>query len=300
MHIGMTATPKEANDVSNISYFGEPIYSYSLCQCIWDGFLAPFKVIRINIDGNLITDKIFQQQDFDDTLFIEERTKLVAKKITAWLKVNGWFSKIIIFCMNTKNADIVREIPKYVMKITGDDAEGKKQLDNFILPDDTPPIIATTAELLTTSVNWEKVKLIVIDKVVDSIITFKQIIGRGTRLRPDCGKEFFTIMDFRDATSKFADPDFDGAPVVILDDSIIGNDNGGTATDDDLQLEQLKQKFHVNGMDVEILNAHVQFIDASSKFITENLIDYTRKNILGHSDTLEDFLQKTINYRWTY
>lgn len=158
--------------------------------------------------------------------FIEERTKLVAKRITAWLKENGRFSKTIVFCMNTEhadlmrralineNSDIVKDCPKYVMKITGDDDEGKKNLGNFILPDDTPPIIATTAELLTTGVDCKTVKLIVIDKIVDSIITFKQIIGRGTRLRPDCGKEFFTIMDFRGATSKFEDPEFDGVHIL--------------------------------------------------------------------------------------
>ena len=277
IHIGMTATPKETKDVSSITYFGEPIYTYSLRQGIIDGFLAPFKVIRVNIDrdiegwrphvnqrdidDNLITDKIFQQQDFDDTLFIEERTKLVAQRITQWLKDNGRFSKTIVFCMNTEhadlmrralinqNSDIVKDIPKYVMKITGDDDEGKKQLENFILPDDTPPIIATTAELLTTGVDCKTVKLIVIDKVVDSIISFKQIIGRGTRLRPDCGKEFFTIMDFRGATSKFADPDFDGSPVVILEDS---DSNDECIADDDLPPEQSKQKFHVTGVDVEI------------------------------------------------
>ena len=321
IHIGMTATPKETKEVSNSTYFGEPIYTYSLKQGILDGFLAPFKVIRVNIDrdfegwrpyngqrdiyGNLITDKIFQQQDFDDTLFIEERTKLVAKRITRWLKENGRFSKTIVFCMNTKhadlmrlalineNSDIVKKIPKYVMKITGDDDEGKRNLTNFTLPDDTPPIIATTAELLTTGVDCKTVKLIVIDKTVDSMITFKQIIGRGTRLRPDCGKEFFTIMDFRGATSKFADPEFDGAPIVILDDSDGGDDNGGTNTDDndDLPPEHVKQKFYVNGVEVQILNERVQFIDATGKLITENLIDYTRKNILGQFSTLENFLK---------
>ena len=318
IHIGMTATPKETKNISSTTYFGEPIYTYSLRQGIMDGFLAPYKVIRINIDrdvegwrphkrqrdidGNLITDKIFQQQDFDDTLFIEERTKLVAKRITQWLKANGRFSKTIVFCMNTEhadlmrralineNSDIVKDNPRYAMKITGDDDEGKKQLENFILPDETPPIIATTAELLTTGVDCKTVKLIVIDKVVESMITFKQIIGRGTRLRPDCGKEFFTIMDFRDAASKFAAPDFDGAPVVILEDSDSSN-NDECISDDDLPPEQSKKKFHVNGVDVEILNERVQFIDSNGKLITENLVDYTRKNILGHFATLEDFLQ---------
>lgn len=325
IHIGMTATPKETKEVSSITYFGEPIYTYSLRQGIIDGFLAPYKVIRVNIDrdlegwrpykgqrdidGNLIPDKIFQQQDFDNTLFIEERTKLVAKRITSWLKENGRLSKTIVFCMNTEhaelmrralineNSDMVRDIPNYVMKITGDDVEGKKQLDNFILPDNTPPIIATTAELLTTGVDCKTVKLIVIDKVVESMITFKQIIGRGTRLRPDKGKNFFTIMDFRGATSKFADPEFDGTPVVILDDS--STDNDGKETDpnggnDDNNLppdDSSTKKFHVNGVTVEILNERVQFLDSTGSLITENLIDYTRKNILGKYSSLENFLQ---------
>lgn len=191
IHIGMTATPKETKEVRSITYFGEPIYTYSLRQGIIDGFLAPYKGQR-DIDGYLIPDKIFQQQDFDNTLFIEERTKLVSRRITHWLKENGRLSKTIVFCMNTEhaelmrralineNSDMVRDIPNYVMKITGDDVEGKKQLDNFILPDDTPPIIATTAELLTTGVDCKTVKLIVIDKVVDSMITFKQIIKRNS------------------------------------------------------------------------------------------------------------------------
>ena len=247
VHIGMTATPKETKDVSSITYFGEPLYTYSLKQGILDGFLAPYKVIRVNIDkdlegwrpyegqkdvdGNLIPDELYQKEDFDRILYIEERTKLVAKRVTKWLHENGRLSKTIIFCMNqehaelmrralvAENSDIVKEIPNYVMKITSDDAEGKKQLDNFIEPDDTPPIIATTVELLTTGADCKTVKLIVIDKIVESMITFKQIIGRGTRLRPDFGKEFFTIMDFRGATKLFADADFDGEPEVIIDDN---------------------------------------------------------------------------------
>lgn len=324
VHIGMTATPKETKEVSSITYFGEPLYTYSLKQGILDGFLAPYKVIRVNIDrdlegwrpykgqkdvdGNLIPDEIYQKEDFDSRLFIEERTKLVAERITKWLKENGRFNKTIVFCMNqehaelmrralvTENSDLVKEMPNYIMKITGDDADGKKQLDNFIEPDDTPPIIATTAELLTTGVDCKTVKLIVIDKVVESMITFKQIIGRGTRLRPDYNKNFFTIMDFRGATKLFADEDFDGEPVVILED----NDEDKNKTDFDLENKSdgdsekpsnSNKKIYVRGVEVEILNERVQFVGKDGKLITENLIDYTRKNIRDKFPDLKNFLQ---------
>ena len=323
VHIGMTATPKETKEVSSITYFGEPLYTYSLKQGILDGFLAPYKVIRVNIDrdlegwrpykgqtdvdGNLIPDEFYQKEDFDSRLFIEERTKLVAQRITRWLRENGRFSKTIVFCMNqehaelmrralvAENSDLVKEFPNYIMKITGDDIEGKKQVDNFIEPDETPPIIATTAELLTTGVDCKTVKLIVIDKIVESMITFKQIIGRGTRLRPDYDKNFFTIMDFRGATKLFADSDFDGEPVVILEDT--GDEGEQNSTDENEIAEDLdelpknSQKIYVRGVEVEILNERVQFIGKDGKLITENLIDYTRRNIRGKYADLKDFLQ---------
>ena len=323
VHIGMTATPKETKEVSSITYFGEPLYTYSLKQGILDGFLAPYKVIRVNIDrdlegwrpykgqtdvdGNLIPDEFYQKEDFDSRLFIEERTKLVAQRITRWLKENGRFSKTIVFCMNqehaelmrralvTENSDLVKELPNYIMKITGDDAEGKKQVDNFIEPDETPPIIATTAELLTTGVDCKTVKLIVIDKIVESMITFKQIIGRGTRLRPDYDKNFFTIMDFRGATKLFADTDFDGEPVVILEDDDAEGEQNSTGENEIVEdLDELPKnspKIYVRGVEVEILNERVQFIGKDGKLITENLIDYTRKNIRGKYADLKSFLQ---------
>lgn len=309
----MTATPKETGDVSNKTYFGEPIYTYSLKQGILDGFLAPYKVVRVNIDKDLegwrphigqididgknLPDKTFHQEDFDSILFMEERTKLVARRITDWLKENGRFSKTIVFCKNTEhaelmrralideNSDLVRDMPKYVMKITGDDEEGKRQLDNFIEPDATPPIIATTAELLSTGVDCKTVKLIVIDKVVESMIMFKQIIGRGTRLFPHYDKNFFTIMDFSGATENFFDPEFDGEPAIILGESQSRPDKEKTREDNS------REVYHVRGVDVEIVNETVSFLGKNGKLITENLIDYTRKNILGKYADLQDFLQ---------
>lgn len=313
IHIGLTATPKETVDVSNKTYFGEPIYIYSLKQGILDGFLAPYKVVRVNIDKDLegwrphvgqididgknLPDKTFHQEDFDSSLFMEERTKLVARRITDWLKENGRLSKTIVFCKNTEhaelmrralideNSDLVRDVPKYVMKITGDDEEGKRQLDNFIEPDATPPIIATTAELLSTGVDCKTVKLIVIDKVVESIIMFKQIIGRGTRLFSQYDKNFFTIMDFSGATENFFDPEFDGEPAIILGDAQSRPDKEKPREDNS------REVYHVRGVDVEIVNETVYSLGKDGKLITENLIDYTRKNILGKYADLQNFLQ---------
>ena len=314
IHIGMTATPKETSDVSSKTYFGEPIYTYSLKQGILDGFLAPYKVIRYDTDkdregldskeigqvdiyGTPIPDKKFYQEDFNRQIHIEERTKLVAQKITAWLQENDPMSKTIIFCENTEhaefmrramieeNADLVQKIPRYVMKITGDDEEGKKQLDSFIEPDSTPPIIATTAELLSTGVDCKTVKLIVIDKNIESMIMFKQIIGRGTRLFPQYGKEFFTIMDFKGATKKFSDPEFDGDPEIVLN-------NVETRSNRENQTEiESSEKYYVRGVEVSIVNEIVYFLGKDGKLITENLIDYTRKNILGMYSELKDFLR---------
>ena len=252
---------------------------------------------QIDIDGKNLPDKTFHQEDFDSSIFMEERTRLVAHRITDWLKENGRFSKTIVFCKNTEhaelmrralvdeNSDLVRDVPKYVMKITGDDEEGKRQLDNFIEPDATPPIIATTAELLSTGVDCKTVKLIVIDKVVESMITFKQIIGRGTRLFPHYDKNFFTIMDFSGATENFFDPEFDGEPAIILGNSQSRPDKEKPREDNS------REVYHVRGVDVEIVNETVSFLGKNGKLITENLIDYTRKNILGKYADLQNFLQ---------
>jgi type I restriction enzyme, R subunit len=243
--IGLTATPKETTSVSNTEYFGEPIYTYSLKQGIEDGFLAPYKVVRIGIDRDLdgwrpergqtdkygqeIEDREYNDLDFDRNLILEKRTELVAAKITEFLKSNDRFSKTIVFCENidhaermrqalvNTNADLAAANNKYIMRITGDNDEGKAQLDNFIDPESTFPVIATTSRLMTTGVDAQTCKLIVLDRRIASMTEFKQIIGRGTRIREDYNKFYFTIMDFKRATALFADPDFDGDPVQIYE-----------------------------------------------------------------------------------
>ena len=242
-HIGLTATPKETRDVSSTYYFGEPVYSYSLKQGIEDGFLAPYKVVRIDFDrdlqgwrppkgmkdkhGNEIEDRIYNLRDMDRGLVMELRTVAVAQKITEFLVASDPFQKTIVFCddidhaermrqaLVNLNPDRVRENRKYVMRITGDDAEGKAELDNFINPEERYPVIATTSKLMTTGVDAQTCKLIVLDQHIRSMTEFKQIIGRGTRINEDYGKYWFTIMDFKKATELFADPAFDGDPVQI-------------------------------------------------------------------------------------
>lgn len=241
--IGLTATPKETEDVSNINYFGEPVYTYSLKQGIEDGFLAPYKVVRVDIDkdlqgwrpeegksdkhGQVIEDRVYNQKDFDRTLVLEQRTQLVAQKVTEFLKGTNRMDKTIVFCEDIDhaermrqalvnlNADMVSKNHKYVMRITGDNDEGKDELENFIHPEEPYPVIATTSELMTTGVDAKTCKLIVLDKRVQSMTKFKQIIGRGTRIDEELGKLYFTIMDFKKATELFADKDFDGDPVQI-------------------------------------------------------------------------------------
>src|SRR3989339_762375 len=255
--IGLTATPKETRGVSNIDYFGEPLFTYSLRQGIDDGFLAPYKVVRIDLDkdltgwrpdkgmtdkyGNEIEDLIYNQKDFDRSLILEKRTELVAKKISDFLKETNRYDKTIVFCDNidhaermrqalvNENADIAADNARYVMRITGDNEEGKMELDNFIFPESRYPVIATTSKLMSTGVDAQTCKLIVLDQRIQSMTEFKQIIGRGTRINEDYGKFYFTIMDFKKATELFADPDFDGDPVQIyepksLDDSPVPPD----------------------------------------------------------------------------
>jgi type I restriction enzyme R subunit len=241
----MTATPKETKDVSNSDYFGEPVYTYSLKQGIDDGFLAPYKVVRVGIDkdlegwrppagkvdvyGNEIEDREYNSKDYDRNLIIDDRTKTVAKRISDFLRGTNRFDKTIVFCVDiehaermrqalvNENSDLVTENAKYVMRITGDNDEGKAQLDYFIAEESTHPVIVTTSRLMTTGVDCKTCKLIVLDNNINSMTEFKQIIGRGTRLRPEYGKEYFTIMDFRDACRLFADPDFDGDPIPADD-----------------------------------------------------------------------------------
>ncbi len=344
--IGLTATPKETKEVSNITYFGEPIYTYSLKQGINDGFLAPFKVVRVGIDkdlegwrpkeglkdlnGFVVEDREYNVKDYDRNLVIDERTETVAKRITKFLKDTDRFSKTIVFCVDidhaermrqalvNENSDLVAENPKYVMRITGDNPEGKAQLDYFIDEDEKYPVIVTTSKLMTTGVDCKTCKVIVLDNNINSMTEFKQIIGRGTRLKPDYGKEYFTIIDFRNACRLFADPEFDGDPIVIIDpdgtehkgdndgeengdgtddgtETTGGNDdggNGGTGTSGGGNPEpEPRIKYHVNGVDVKILNERVQYYDYDGKLITESIVDYSKKNILGEYATLDSFLR---------
>lgn len=339
--IGLTATPKETNEVSNIHYFGEPIYTYSLKQGIEDGFLAPYKVVRIEMDtdaswrpskgmtdkyGNEITDRVYNLRDMDRSLILEQRTISVAKKITEFLKNTNRFDKTIIFCDDidhaermrqaivNENADLAKENSKYVVRITGDSEEGKAELDNFIFPESKYPVIATTSKLMTTGVDAQTCKLIVLDQHIQSMTEFKQIIGRGTRVNEDFDKYSFTIMDFKRATELFADPDFDGDPVQIytpepeespvppdieneagedeepmpeFGEGVNGEDDGGTG--------EPVRKFYVNNVAVTVSSERVQYFDADGKLITESLKDYTRKNIMNEYTSLDDFLQTWSN-----
>lgn len=341
-HIGLTATPKETKEISNINYFGEPIYTYSLKQGIEDGFLAPYKVVRITLDkdqgwrpelgtldteGNEVPDEIYTKQDYDRRIVIDDRTKIVAQKITAFLKETNRFDKTIVFCVDinhaermrqalvNENSDLVNNHSKYIMRITGDNDIGKAELDNFIDPESRFPVIVTTSKLLTTGVDAQTCKLIVLDSNIKSMTEFKQIIGRGTRIREDYGKFFFTIMDFRDVTDKFADKDFDGPPIQvyepqgddpvappeiteeIIEDNVIGTEEnpierviskGGEIVD----LPPKQRKIIVRGVEVKVINERVQYIDGNGKLITESLKDYTKKNIQQEYASLNDFIQK--------
>lgn len=325
-HIGMTATPKETEDVSNIDYFGEPIYTYSLKQGIADGFLAPYKVVKVTLDidaegwrppkgfkdkfGNPVEDRIYNQVDFDKSIVVEERRQIVAQKITDFLRKNGRLdTKTIVFCTDIEhaegmrqalcnaNADLVSENSKYIMRITGDNQEGKNELDNFINPEETYPVIATTSKLMTTGVDAQTCKLIVLDSRIESMTEFKQIIGRGTRINEEYGKTFFTILDFRNVTHHFADPDFDGDPVKIItnneheefpnpdeevSDVILEDDEEVVFPQDqivDIDGQRPQGKIYVNGVPVSIINEREQYLDADGKIITESITDYTRRNI---------------------
>ena len=259
-HIGLTATPKETDTVSNIHYFGEPVYQYTLKQGIEDGFLAPYKVVRIDFDkdlegwrpstgqadkhGQVVDDRIYNQRDIDRSIVFDQRTQLVAAKVTEFLKGTDRFAKTIVFCEDIEhaermrqalvnaNSDLAAEHPKYVVRITGDNPEGKAELDNFINPESRFPVIATTSKLMTTGVDAKTCKLVVLDQRIQSMTEFKQIVGRGTRIDEEHGKRFFTIMDFKKATELFADPDFDGEPVQVYtpgpDDPAVPPEDGTT------------------------------------------------------------------------
>lgn len=335
-HIGLTATPKETTEVSNTEYFGEPIYTYSLKQGIDDGFLAPYKVLKVTLDvdaegwrppkgfkdkmGNPVEDRIYNTKDFDSNIIVDERRKLVAKKITEFLKDFDRYAKSIVFCIDIEhaegmrsalvnaNSDLFSENNKYIMQITGDNEEGKRELDSFINPSERYPVIATTSKLMTTGIDAQTCKLIILDSNIGSMTEFKQIIGRGTRINEEYGKTYFNILDFRNVTDLFADPDFDGEPEVIKDISgdidsfeieddepVIGDDGeeiiftpipgGGGEIED-----EPSRKVRVDGVEVSIIKERVQYLGVDGKIITESLKDYTKKGVTKKYKSLDSFL----------
>lgn len=349
--IGLTATPKEDKVTSNSEYFGDAIYTYSLKQGIDDGFLAPYRVVRVglNIDlegwrpdtgktdkkGKEIEDRIYNRKDFERTIVIEERTDTVAKKLTEFLKGTDRFSKTIVFCVDIDhaermrsalakhNADLVAVNHKYVMQITGDNDEGKRELDNFINPEEKYPVIACTSKLMTTGVDAQTCKVIVLDSNIGSMTEFKQIIGRGTRICEDFGKLYFTIIDFRNVTDLFADTGFDGDPIRIKpvkQEEDLGQieeeeTNGPTQVDIETGQEiefvkpvvrypdgsdydggpvarEPREKVYVNGVDVSVLISREMYFDNSGKPITVSLNDHTKQIIQGRFASLNDFLNK--------
>lgn len=353
IQLGLTATPKETKYVSNIDYFGEPVYRYSLKQGIEDGFLAPFKVVRIDLDidqggwtpdegekddlGQSIEERTFNLKDIDRSIVFPERTRIVAEKIAAFLHGTNPMHKTIVFCENIAHAERMRQAlmntplnrglvkaePKYVMRITGDDKEGKAQLENFISPKRDYPVIAVTSKLMTTGVDAQTCHLIVLDRSIGSMTEFKQIVGRGTRLRPDYGKEFFTIMDFRRATELFADPDWDGPPIQIYkpgnDDDVVPPPPPDPPDDSDSPIlvdpllppggvgprdeppgggegggDDERVVYVVGRQKVAVQRERVQYYGPDGTLITESLRDYTRRAVGDAYTSLDGFLR-----RWT-
>lgn len=354
-HIGLTATPKETKETSNTEYFGDPIYTYSLKQGIDDGFLAPYRVVRIGLnvdaegwrpdkgktdkDGITVEDRVYNRKDFDRSLVIDERTEVVAKKLTEFLKGYDRFAKTIVFCVDIdhaermrsalarQNSDLVAENYKYVMQITGDNDEGKRELDNFTSPEEKYPVIATTSELMTTGIDAQTCKVIVLDANINSMTKFKQIIGRGTRINEEFGKLFFTILDFRNATDLFADKDFDGDPIRVKPVSqnedlslvVIEEEENTLTVLDEITGEEIKfekaairypdgsqpngnwilkdskghrEKVYVNGVDVSVLISREMYFDQHGKPITISLKDHTKEIIKEKFASLDDFLNK--------
>lgn len=333
IQLGLTATPKETDDVSTLGYFGDPVYTYSLKQGIDDGYLAPYKVVRIDLDkdidgwhppagmkddlGQDIEQRTYNQRDMDRVLVLNERTKRVAESIVAYLLGTDPYGKTIVFCENIDHAErmrsalvneVARRMPheaqnaaRFVVRITGDNDEGKRALDDFIHPEHPYPVIATTSKLLTTGVDTKTVKLIVLDQRIESMIEFKQIVGRGSRVHEDAGKYWFTVMDFKRATTLFADPDFDGDPVAIHEPGS-GQSPVPPASDapddmhdpDDTAAPDPRTRYIVSGVDVSVAAERVQYYGKDGKLITESLSVYTRNLVRGHYASLDSFLQ-----RWT-
>ena len=353
--IGLTATPKETKDVSNMDYFGESIFTYSLKQGIEDGFLAPYKVVRVGIDrdlegyrpekykrdkyGNELEDRVYNKKDYDRSLVLEQRTKLVAKYVSDYLKANDKrMAKTIFFCTDidhaermaealiNENSDLYTENNKYVMQITGDNELGKSELYNFTTPKEKYPTLVTTSKLLTTGVDCKTCEFLVIDSEISSMIEFKQILGRGTRIREDYNKLYFTLIDFRDVSRLFADKDFDGDPVKIKDvtsdeaipleeneevdienlDINADDINAGTINEDEAEEygsgftsdifneteENKVKKYYLSDVEVKVLNSRVQYYGPDGKLIIESLKDYTKKNMKKEFTDLDEFLSK--------
>ena len=344
--IGLTATPKETEYVSNTEYFGAPVFTYSLRQGISDGFLAPYKVVKVHIDrdvegyrpesgqldrdGNEIEDRIYNAKDFDRTLVLDDRTVLTAKKITEFLKESGdRFQKTIIFCVDeehaarmrqaliNENKDLCDENHRYVMRITGSDKDGQDQLGNFIDPESTYPVLVTTSRLLSTGVDAQTCRLIVLDRSVGSMTEFKQIVGRGTRVHEDTKKFYFTLIDFRGASNHFADPEFDG-PVQIYEP---GPDDPVAPPDDLPPLDDTEEpvpptpcpyetiiddptavifpaqagrteKIYVDGVGARIVAERVEYLDENGKLVTESLRDFTKTALKKRFSSLDDFLKR--------
>jgi type I restriction enzyme R subunit len=347
--IGLTATPKETEYVSNIHYFGPPVYTYSLRQGIRDGFLAPYKVIKVHLDvdvegyrpqpgetdldGFAIEDRHYNQKDFDRSLVIDARTRRVARWVSDYLKASDdRFQKTIVFCVDTEhaarmrqalineNADLVQQNCRYCMRITGDDPDGLAQLDNFIDPESTYPVLVTTSRLLSTGVDAQTCRLIVLDREVGSMTEFKQILGRGARVHEDTHKYYFTLVDFRNATNHFADPDFDGEPVQVYapgegdpvlppddlpiadgDDDPIPPEPGADETIIDTPPPDIGQppavgeapaKYRIKGREVTVLIERVSYLDEDGRLVTESLRDYSRRAIRGQYASLDQFLRR--------
>ena len=338
--IGLTATPKETKDISTQEYFGDAVYTYSLKQGIEDGFLAPYKVIRYVLDkdiewrpnelvrdqhGNPIEDRVYNASDYDRNIVIKNRTKLVAQKITEFMRDTDQMQKVIIFCVDIDHAERMREElvnanseqvnqnHRYVVRITGDNDEGKKEIENFINPESPYPVLVTTSKLLTTGVDAQTCKLIVLDAPINSMSEFKQIIGRGTRINEEFEKYYFTIMDFRGVTRLFADHDFDGEPVKVYEpkekESIKEHIEQETVDPKDIveenpqeeiiidptdeEGEKIKKIVVADGVEFNVATKMIHYIDPTTgKLIAENLTDYSRKQILGTMPTLDEFIQK--------
>ena len=348
--IGLTATPKETKDISNMEYFGEPIYTYSLKQGIDDGFLAPYKVLQIMLDkdiggyrpsildrdreGRAIEDKVYTTKHFDRDIVLTKRTKAVAKEITRFLKETDRYAKTIVFCVDidhaermrqalvNENADLIKENRKYVMRITGDNEEGKRELDNFIDPENLYPTVVTTSKLMTTGVDAQTCKVIVLDSNINSMTEFKQIIGRGTRLKEEYNKTHFTILDFRRVTELFADPDFDGDPVQVKEihqgedlsqgEEIAEDEQSSTPLEERVTEEKPEiikggeitegkpEKIYIDGVPVTVAYKQMQYLGADGKLITESLKDYTKRKILQKYACLDDFLQNWDQHKRKY